>query len=164
MAGLFIMITLVSLLIPSNVQVTRGVVVNATAQQVFAQIANLQNWKNWQPVFKSNPLTLRFSKDSTTVNSYCEWESGGNQNKFIITAIGENQLTISLVRKGENDVVNRLSVLPLADPGQVQVEWSALTKLKWYPWEKFYGIFIEKISGGGYDEALKSLKFFVESN
>jgi len=60
--------------------------------------------------------------------------------------------------------LNTIRVLPLSDSGRVQAEWSVLVRLKWYPWEKFYGIFIEKISGQGYEDALSSLKAYVENN
>ena len=164
LAGLFIMITLLSLLIPSTVIVARGVVVNAHAPKVIAEMANLHHWKHWQPVFKADSGKMIFGEDRTTKNSFCEWESNGKKNKFLITAVAENQITTSLLREGENDVVNIISILPLADTSQVQVEWKALTKLKWYPWEKFYGIFIEKLTGQGYEDALNGLKNYLESH
>jgi len=37
------------------------------------------------------------------------------------------------------------------------------TNLKWYPWEKMKGIFLDKISGPQYEEALKNLKDYCES-
>lgn len=163
-AGLFIMITLLSLLIPSKVMVARGVVVNTNAKKVLAELTNLRNWQHWQPVFKNDSLKLGFSTDSKSVNSFCEWESSGKKNKFTITAIKEFEITAALSREGENDVTNTISILPLADSNSVQVEWRALTKLKWYPWEKFYGIFIEKITGQGYEDALNSLKAYIESH
>lgn len=157
-AGLFIMITLVSLLIPSRVMVTRGVEVNATASKVFAEINNLRNWQHWHPVFKNDSSKVIFS------NSSCEWETNGRKNKFLITADSGQQVTINLERVGENAVTNFISVLPLQDSNRVQVEWRAVTKLKWYPWEKFYGIFIERFSGPGYEDALKGLKDYVEGH
>ena len=163
MAGLFIMITLLSLLIPSKLMVTRGVVVNATADKVFPEISNLQNWKHWQPVFKADAAKMVFGGAASGINSFCEWDSKGKKNKLIITAIAENQVTVSLVRKGENDIINMISILPVADTRQVQVEWRSLTRLKWYPWEKFYGIFIEKLTGQGYEDALNGLKKYVEA-
>jgi len=157
MAGLFIMITLVSLLIPSRVVVSRGVEVNATAAKVFAEINNLRNWQHWHPVFKNDSSKVSYS------NSSCEWESNGKKNKFLITADSAQRVTISLEREGENAVTNYISVLPLSDSNRVQVEWRAVNKLKWYPWEKFYGIFIERFSGPGYEDALNGLKGYVEA-
>ena len=164
LTGLFIMITLVSLLIPSKVMVVRGVVINSNAKKVFAAISNLHNWVHWQPVFTTGKVKPDFSPDSTGINSYCEWENRGKKNRFIISAIGEYELTTTLSQEGENDVMNTITILPLPDTGTVQVEWKALTKLKWYPWEKFYGIFIEKMTGQGYEDALKGLKAWVENN
>lgn len=160
--GLFIIVTLISLLIPSQVRVERGVMINANAEKVFAEIRNLRHWSHWQPFLKTEGIKMNFSADSTGLNSFCEWEANGKKNKFIITAMRQNEITAVLVREGENDVVNTISVLPLSDSNTVQVGWKALTKLKWYPWEKFYGIFIEKITGQGYQDALNSLKEYAE--
>jgi hypothetical protein len=160
--GLFIMITLVSLFIPSQVTVTRGVVVNAGAGKVFSVLHNFREWARWQPALKADPAGLRFSNDSAGINSFCEWETHGKKNHFAFTALGDNRLTATLSREGENEVVNTLRILPLGDSNSVQVEWKALTKLKWYPWEKFYGIFIEKMLGQGYEDALNGLKQYVE--
>jgi hypothetical protein len=164
LAGLFIIITLISLLIPSEVRVERGVVVNGSARKVFAEVRNLRNWAHWQPVFRDGAARLNFSADSTGINSFVEWERNGNRNKFMVTGLHENQITVSLIRKGENDVINTISVLPLPDTNTVQVGWKALTRLKWYPWEKFSGIFIEKLTGQGYEDALNGLKGYVESH
>ena len=73
-------------------------------------------------------------------------------------------VTAILQREGENEVINMISILPLPDSNQVQVEWRSLTKLKWSPWEKFYGIFVEKLTGPGYEAALNSLKSYTEGH
>lgn len=162
LAGLFIMITVLSLLIPSRVLVTRGVEVKAGKSRIFTEISILKNWKHWQPVFKSDSLQAKYGPDSSGINSYCEWTSNHKVNKLVVIALTENSVTVSLQREGENEVKNTITLLPLPDSSSVQVEWKALTQLKWYPWEKFYGIFIEKVTGQGYEEALNSLKTFVE--
>lgn len=164
LAGLFIFITLLSLFIPSKLMVTRAVVINADAGKVFSEINNLQNWKHWQPVFMQDSASIRFDSGSNGPGNYCEWESKGKKNIVEITNKNANSISASLKRTGENEVLNTISVLPLADSNQVQAEWNVLIKLKWYPWEKFYGIFIEKISGQGYEDALNSLKNYVESH
>lgn len=161
-AGLFIFITILSLFIPSRLMVTRAVVINERADEVYNQIADLQNWKHWQPVFMQDSAKMKFKAGTDGKSDLCEWESNGRLNKFHITGKQKNTVTASLSRKGENDVLNAINILPLADSNQVQVEWNVNIKLKWYPWEKFYGIFIEKITGQGYEDALNGLKDYVE--
>ena len=162
--GLFIFITILSLFIPSKIRVTRGVVINAGAGKVFTEISDLKNWRHWQPVFKNDAANIKFDTTGNGVSNSCEWDSKGNKNRIIITDKKNNTITATLLRNGENDVFNTIRVLPLADSNQVQTEWNVLIKLKWYPWEKFYGIFIEKITGEGYEDALNSLKNYVENH
>ena len=144
--------------------VTRAVVINANAGKVFSEISNLQNWKHWQPVFMNDSSKINFKTDAKGISNYCEWDSKGKKNIVEITNRNNNSISAILKRRGENDVQNTISVLPLADSNQVQAEWNVLIKLKWYPWEKFYGIFIEKVSGQGYEDALNSLKNYVENH
>lgn len=164
LAGLFIFITILSLFIPSKLMITRAVVINANAAKVLTEIDNLQKWKRWQPVFMNDSTQIKFKTDATGLSNYCEWNSKGKKNIIEITNKNGNSITAILKRPGENDVQNTISVLPLADSNQVQAEWNVLIKLKWYPWEKFYGILIEKISGQGYEDALNSLKNYVENH
>ena len=164
LAGLFIFITILSLFIPSKLMVTRAVVINAPADKVFNEISNLQNWKHWQPVFINDSAKITFNTGADGISNYAEWDSKGRKNVVEITGKKNNFLSASLKRAGENEVQNTISILPLQDSNRVQVEWNVLIKLKWYPWEKFYGIFIEKITGQGYEDALNSLKTYVENN
>lgn len=164
LTGLFVFITLISLLIPSKIRVTKAVAIQADAGKVFSQISELQNWKNWQPVFKRDSASISFGKDVAGNVNFIEWESKGKKNKFVITSKKDNAITASLLREGESEVLNTITVLPVAEQGEVQVEWNALIKLKWYPWEKFYGIFIEKVTGQGYEDALNGLKQYVEGH
>jgi hypothetical protein len=156
LAGLFVFITLLSLFIPSKLMVTRA--------EVFDQISNLQQWKRWQPVFMNDSASITFYTGADGVSDSCAWVSKGKKNTMHFTQMAGHSVSAVLKREGENEVLNTISVLPLADSNQVQAEWNVLIKLKWYPWEKFYGIFIEKITGEGYDAALKSLKSYVEEN
>jgi hypothetical protein len=164
LAGLFIFITILSLFIPSRLMISRAVAINANAGKVFNEISNLQNWKHWQPVFMNDSSQIQFKTYTNDISNYCEWESNGKKNIVEITHKKNNSISALLKRSGENDVQNTISVLPLSDSNQVQVEWNVLIKLKWYPWEKFYGIFIEKVSGQGYEDALNSLKNYVENH
>lgn len=162
--GLFVFISILSLFIPSRVLITRGVVINAYAAKVLAQVSDLQKWKNWQPVFKNDSAKISFTRDLNGESKSCEWISGGKKNIITITGETKNTVNASLAREGENAVLNTIKILPLADSNQVQAEWNVQIKLNWYPWEKFSGIFIEKITGQGYEDALNSLKDYCEKH
>jgi hypothetical protein len=162
--GLFLLVTLISLLMPSKVVVARGVSMHGDSVKIFNQIADLRNWKNWQPVFKENSAGITYGPTTDQVNSYAQWTTGGKVNKLVITDKKYPTVTIALQREGENDVQNMFTLMPVQEQGNMQVQWQSITKLKWYPWEKFGGIFVEKMTGPGYEAGLNSLKEYVESH
>lgn len=160
--GLFIMITLVSLLMPSRVLTARTVLINAPQQVIVHSINDFQQWKAWHPVFMNAPQGLSVSSPSAGLNAAARWSSNGKENKMVITESAADHIYISLQRENENEVANQFHLLHIKDSSGIQVEWRTITKLKWYPWEKFSGIFIDKMTGPGYQEALDLLKAYAE--
>jgi hypothetical protein len=161
--GLFIVVTLMSLLMPSKVMTSRSVSIHSSPQKIIDQVQDLNNWKNWHPVFK-NEKNIVISTPSSGVNAYAEWTTGNKKNHLQITGISQAAVRFVLQRPGENEILHKIELTNFRDSNSVQVDWSALTKLKWYPWEKFSGIFVEKMTGPGYEAALNELKTFLESN
>ncbi|MEO7045178.1 MAG: hypothetical protein ABI091_07690 [Ferruginibacter sp.] len=159
---LFVIVTLLSLLIPSKVATVNALVINSPQTKILSQVADFKNWKNWHPVFKNNPSAV-YSNPSTGVNAYVDWVSNNKKNRLQITEQTSQSVKFSLIRAGEKDVENFIAILPVENSIGLQVEWQVLTKLKWYPWEKFAGIFIEKIAGPANQEALESLRKYLES-
>lgn len=156
--GFLLVITVVSLLMPSKVVTTRTVSINAKPANVMAQIRNLNNWSGWHPLFSDPQVRLTHSADGKSAT----WTLHGKVNKLQLTSATDEQATFHLMSSGDNTQENKLSVFSFKDSASVQVEWSALTHLKWYPWEKFSGIFVDKITGAGYEAALNSLKTYSE--
>jgi hypothetical protein len=161
--GLFIVITLLSLLIPSKIKVSRAIVIAAPTGKILAQITDLKNWKNWQPLFKSDSATITFSSPSAASNAYCDINYNNTVTHLQVTSIDSSSIHFLLTAPGEDPIENEISITPVIEHDQVEVEWKALTILPWYPWEKFYGIFIDKITGSGYESSLEGLKDYIES-
>ena len=161
-AGFFMLITLISLLIPSRVMTVKSIIIHAPQQKIIHAINDLRAWKQWHPVFETYSSLVFISNPSNAVNATAEWSSSGKKNNVTITAVFPEGINFLLNRPGENAVENSLTSMPLQEAGTYQVEWKALTKLKWYPWEKFAGIFTAEITGPGYEAALKELKNYTE--
>jgi hypothetical protein len=164
LSGLAIMITLVSLLMPSNVMTVRSVVVHGDANEIFAEVKDLKKWKDWHPVFMNDSSHIAISEPSFGKNAMASWVTNGKENRLKIIESGDAYIKSLLMRDGENDMTGIISVNQVKDSSAQQVEWRVLTKLKWYPWEKFYGIFIDKLSGPGYEMALNNLRQRIEGN
>lgn len=163
--GLFIMVTLISLLIPSNVQVSRVVVINnTTVNKIYQQAADLKNWKNWHPMFKPGIAIINFGSITMGKNASCDIVYHNKTTHLLINAADSFSIKFTLQSQGENSIENNiiLNTMPLSQ--SVHVEWRTITKLHWYPWDKFYAIFIDKMSGPGYETALNNLSTYIEKN
>ena len=161
-AGLFAMVTLVSLIMPSTVVTTQSVVINADRAKIEAALVDFEQWKKWHPIFIRDSSSLVLSNPAYGVNASAEWSSSDKKTKLVITSIVAEAVMITLSQPGENPVKNALTIFPMQDSKELQVEWSAVTTLKWYPWEKFSGIFVSQLTGPGYEVALNNLKTYLE--
>lgn len=161
--GFFILITLISLLIPSTVVTVKSVSVHVSQQKITTAIKDLQEWKKWHPLFIQNNA-IQISEPSVGKNAKAQWQQNAKINDITITDVFAEGLKFNVTREGENPIQTFLTALPVQEPNTQQIEWKAVTKLKWYPWEKFGGIFISEMTGPGYEQALNSLKKYLENN
>jgi hypothetical protein len=158
--SLFSMITLFSLLIPSSVRISRAVVINNThAPAIVQQLLPFENWKNWHPIFTTDSAS--YNRDAKDRNFHILHRQ--QDIVFILKDSDSSSIHFLLKVKGENDVQNEMVIHSLPAQEAVQVEWRTITTLKWYPWEKFYGIFLDQLTGASYEGALNGLKRFIES-
>lgn len=160
-SGLFILMTLFSLLIPSRVITVSGRDVAAPKDSIYAAIKDFHEWKKWHPLFTAGSQAALIKDNSAGIGTSVSWGES-NRNTLTITGYFPDGIKLDLSRPGENTVENTMRIIPLDDSSAYQVEWRAVTHLKWYPWEKFAGIFINQVTGPGYDAALDALKNYLE--
>jgi len=145
--------------------VSRTTLINNTSKaKVLEQVATLPNWKNWHPIFKSGDVKIIYHSSTPDTGYQAEILYGAKSARIILTYSDSNLIKFTLQSQGETDIQNEVLVSTIPAQPNVQVEWRALNKLKWYPWEKFYGIFIDKLTGPGYDQALAGLKDYLEAS
>ncbi|CAN5407982.1 hypothetical protein BH11BAC3_BH11BAC3_09600 [soil metagenome] len=164
--GLFVIITLFSLLIPSRVMVSRAVVINdITPDKIYLQVANFEKWQKWHPIFTIDSAKIN-CKGAELANSSetCIIVNRGKEINLSLISADTSSIKFLFKASSENDVENDIVIVPTETKNAIQVEWRAVTKLHWYPWEKFYGIFIDQLTGNSYDLALHGLKDYLEKN
>ncbi len=160
--GLFGLVTLISLLMPSRVVMVRQQGMAAPVDTVYSYISDLSKWAYWHPLFQSPGLNIQMDKSGSGKVYSARWMINQKENVLAITNDSANVCQASLSRIDEKPVQYIISVMPGAGPASSEVEWKVVMDLKWYPWEKFSGIFAEQATGPGYEEALRNLKSFCE--
>lgn len=156
-AGFMVLITLFSLLMPSTVIVHRTALVNS-GDSALSKLQHLSRWPEWYPAHRESMQT----GSDANGKAYLQFERNNKMYRFEAEESFPHGIRVNFYRENERPVSNIISVLQLEDG--TQLEWKAIHKLPWYPWEKFAGIFLNEMAGPVYQQALDSLAASVESH
>jgi hypothetical protein len=154
----FGMFTIIGLLFPSQINTTRAVVINKQPQQILSTLSNVESWKAWYPFFKVKDSGSIAMAGNSTVFQY-------QQLKLRIDNFTKdsNSVSFKLTAANNFEVADKVIVLPIAkDAMQSQVVWNENEHLRWYPWERFRGLFLERTRGMYIDTALYRLRDYLE--
>ena len=133
-----LLITLISFLFPSRVRISKAIDINSNRETIMLQLRDTASWRKWYPGADSAivlPLIRDITDSSVTAES-----------------------ALDNGRKGQTG----WNVYEAAIPNTVTVQWYMDFRLRWYPWEKFSGLLLEKRYGPVIEKGLEKLKFLME--
>ncbi|MEI9946010.1 MAG: SRPBCC family protein [Chitinophagaceae bacterium] len=150
---LFLLVTAISLFFPSHVHISRAVQVQANKDSILDLINNAANWKQWFPGADSAEVVLEDGKIKgiQTANS-----------ALVITNVSDSSVLAENRGPASKKGGMGWNVIA-ADNGSVTVQWFADFYLKWYPWEKFTSLLLDKSYGPRMERGLANLKTLVEN-
>lgn len=155
--GLAALILIISLLMPSTVVINRTVNVYGDPKPVVNEVKSLPGWRNWYlPLVGEAVLE---GKD-TNGKDYLKWERNGKV--YILEEVELYDAGIRVALRAPHEKVVFIDVIMEKVGSQHQLLWRAVHKIKWYPWEKFAGLFINDLAGEGYQNALENLIKYTE--
>lgn len=164
--GMFAVITIIGLFIPSSVKISRGIIVTADSSKVYRELSDVKNWNKWLPwITADSGAVFQLSPVTDQPGSYFRWKG--------VKFKSEGTMTIQSIKQNEILVLHELKDMNKAEGGfrirstgannnVTEVLWYMEYKLKWYPWERFYGIFTDQIIGSAFDKGLEQFKNYIE--
>ncbi len=155
----FVLFTLIGLLFPSNIKAVRAVVIDKKQQDVYAALNKTTEWVKWYPYFSPDA-------GAAITPAPGGWVFTNDQKDLQVTAwkTGANELSFHISAWNGMEVNEQVLVLPISgDSTQTQVVWNETEHLKWYPWERFRGLLLERTKGVYLDSALYRFKAYVET-
>ena len=162
--AIFIIIFLISFLLPSKVTVAKSVEINASQESVREQIVDFKNWENWYPAFKDENITI--IKNSSGKDNLASVTLKDKNGKMInLNLIDSTQNTIDIqIQSSSSTKVSYQFILTPKTNNQIQLTWNVNINLGWLPWKKIEGILMDKFSGPQYEAALDNLRKAAENN
>jgi len=132
---IFLLLTAIGSLMPSEVVVTRSIHINKPADSIAPYIDNYDNWNQWMQGAKTNDIKV-ISKDNITAYF----------GTMVIKRTDKKNYT--WMHEWKSRTLTQQSVFTLVPVHQSSdVEWKFQQHVKWYPWEKLGSIMNDKIIG-----------------
>lgn len=156
---LFFIITAISLLIPFHVRISRATNVIATPAEVWQQVDDMGNWRNWNPFFSA-------VADSISYGDMINGKPGsmnvrGTSVKWKHRGPDEH---IAEMQSGHRSILNGWKYISHTQSDSTTVQWYMDFHLRWYPWEKFASLLFEQSYGPKMEQGLNNIKKIVEAD
>jgi len=145
--GLFLVIFLLSLLIPSQMRVSRAINIEAPRDTIFRKLADIREWKNW------NVLT---NKEQLSSVNYSDRKFSSDQMTVDLVSADSGEVITQWKRTGQDPIIGGFTLTSSGNTTVVQAYFDF--KVKWYPWEKFGSIVFDNEIGPPLEKSLEQLK------
>ena len=146
---LFLVLTTIAALLPSEVRISRAIDINRPAREVYPWVAEIRHWENWN-------LFVAKLEDK-------QWAAGRVSGKTMTISLKQTNTNVVVTewRQPDGKVFTGGFNL-IANDSLTTVQWYFDFTFKWYPWEKFSSIVYDAQVGPAMQESLMNLKNQVE--
>lgn len=161
--GLSLVLIAITSLMPGAVTTSKWVMVHGETAPVLAEIRDLRKWPEWNGLLTGvNDFTVNLKSGEADTGSTLSWtDQRGGKNTLIITENNEKGI-VTTMYMGDNKPLESGFSIEKRQADSVQVLWFIIEKLKWYPWEKFYGMMAGDMKGPLMQQSLDKLKARLE--
>lgn len=163
LTGIFLLFTLIGLIMPSSVKISRGVMIASPTENIIPFMTQLNQWPQWASWLQSDKGML-ITVANDTESPFLEWRQADAGKKGFIRV---RQITTESIRHqiffpGMNAAEGTLQIRK-GGGGNAEVIWLLEYPLRWYPWERFEGIFMDAMLGSLQERSLNRLKTLTEN-
>lgn len=142
---LFLVVTAISLLIPSNIRISKAINIHSDEDAIFALIRDTTKWKQWHPAFIPNDSATAFP-----------------QIHIVQQSVSDSEIVMHLQQSGKPAVANGWKIYQYPHVDSLTLQWYMDFHLKWYPWQKFGSLLYEKTYGSMMERGLINIKDMLE--
>lgn len=147
----FAMACIVAFFIPSRIRVFRMTGLANGRDSVLNQVRDLSQWKKWYPGFQNVVLTQELVQDGRVV------QATANGIRLAINKSTDSSVVVSM-QKGSSPVISGWQINKDERNDSLALQGYMDFELKWYPWEKFSSLMLDKSYGDLITRGLHELK------
>lgn len=147
----FAMACIVAFFIPSQIRVFRMTSLANDRDSVLNQVRDLSQWKKWYPGFENVVLSDERVEAGRVV------KATANGIRLNISESTDSSVVV-LMQKGSSPIISGWQINKDERNDSLALQGYMDFKLKWYPWEKFSSLMLDKSYGDLISRGLQGLK------
>ena len=150
-------------ILPSNLHVSKTVMIKAPLGVVFNEINDLHNWNNWSS-WKDTTLSAKFEGPVKGVGAKVIWtdKKEGEGILTIVESTHFNHIKTSMTVPNKTDAAEMQFDFETKGDS-VEISWSRdINKLS-YPFGRFVGWMLQKGYENNFSKSLSRLKYYIET-
>jgi hypothetical protein len=152
-----LLLTAISLLLPSSINISRAINIDAPVLSVYNNINDMRNWNKWYADYDSS--TASFSLNTIGSGAYFT-----NKNTtIVIESASPTQIKTNWKSGNSDNLPSQFNFIQQGESSQFTLQWQFVQKVRWYPWEKFASIISGKTIGPFMEKSLENLKELAET-
>lgn len=165
LVGFVILFILVGFLLPSEFKVERSITINAPASKVYAQVANLKQWKKWGVWFQRDPqMTVEYQGQPEQVGMKSSWQSASEgSGEMQIIELTPNQRMVYSLYFPDFEMGSTGEFQLTEQNGNTKVVWLDYGDVGSNPLNHYFAAFMDSMIGPDFEQGLKNLKKLVEN-
>lgn len=158
--GLFLVITF---FLPTEYEIERTVEINAPAEIVYSQVADLKVWQEWNPWNEMDPeMVIEYAEQTTGPGASYVWTSevAGNGKMIILDATPNRHVRFELIFEGYEDLpaFSSIHLDPGENPATTSVSWTFEGTVGDNFFARWMTVMVDKFVGASYEKGLGLLK------
>ena len=150
----FLLITGISLFIPSHISISKAIDIRTEKDSLMVQLSNAVNWKKWYPGADTSDFFIADGKILGILS--------GDLKGLIITETTDSSVSTANAGPNSKKGESGWNIFAGTAPDIFTVQWHMDFHFRWYPWEKFSGLLLEKRYGPVMEKGLSNLKALLE--
>jgi len=149
---LFVIILLISLLLPSHIRVSRAIDINAPAENIYPLLSDTKKWEQWNDYIRAYH------------NRVAETDMlKADEIAVFITGKKDSLVTAEWKQPSGDKFGSGFAIFSNGSgKGHTTVQWYFDFHVRWYPWEKFQSIVYDQQLGPVMEKSLATLKRIAE--
>lgn len=158
-------LVLISLFLPSKMQLEVRMAVEAPIEEVFQQVNNVKNWQKWSPWLRQyNDVTINYGDVTVGQGASYSWKSKRGAKGALSIVKSNSPIYIRTQQKFAQRRTTRGEWQLEQNGDSTVVVWAMETRIGYNPLEKYSGLLMKNTIRSDYQKGLENMKNILQNS